>query len=131
MALTLEEANRVIQGALSKARELNVKVSVAICDGGGRLVAFQRMDNAIWASTFGSQGKAMASSATGRPSGDMPDPKDNPTLAGIIVAAGGTIIVGKGGFPILRDGAIEGACGVAGGTFQQDEDCARAGVEHF
>ena len=60
MALTLEEANRVIQGALSKARELNVKVSVAICDGGGRLVAFQRMDNAIWASTFGSQGKAIA-----------------------------------------------------------------------
>jgi uncharacterized protein GlcG (DUF336 family) len=129
MVLTLEEANRVIQGALSKARELNVKVSVAICDGGGRLVAFQRMDNAIWASTFGSQGKAMAS--TGRPSGDMPNPKDDPTLAGIIAAAGGTIIVGKGGFPILRDGVIEGACGVAGGTFQQDEDCARAGVEHF
>jgi uncharacterized protein GlcG (DUF336 family) len=73
MALTLEEANRGIQGAAAKAGELNIKVSIAICDGGGRLVAFQRMDNAIWASTFGSQGKAIASSATGRPSGDMPD----------------------------------------------------------
>src|ERR1700733_2841503 len=49
----------------------------------------------------------MASSATGRPSGDMPDPKYNPTLAGIIAAAGGTIIVGNGGFPIVRDGVIE------------------------
>jgi glc operon protein GlcG len=131
MALTLDEANRIIQGAITKANELNVKVSVAICDAGGRLVAFQRMDNAIWASTFGSQGKAVASSATGRPSGDMPDPKDNPTLAGIITAAGGTMIVGKGGFPFLRGGVIEGACGVAGGTFQQEEDCARAAIERF
>jgi glc operon protein GlcG len=80
MTLTLEAANRIIEGAVAKAKELNIRVSVAVCDAGGRLVAFQRMDNAIWASTFGSQGKAMASSATGRPSGDMPDPKDNPTL---------------------------------------------------
>jgi glc operon protein GlcG len=69
MALTLEEANRIIQGALVKAKEFGIKVSVAICDGGDRLIAFQRMDNAIWASTFASQGKAMASSATGHPSG--------------------------------------------------------------
>jgi glc operon protein GlcG len=131
MALTLEEANRGIQGAAAKAGELNIKVSIAICDGGGRLVAFQRMDNAIWASTFGSQGKAIASSATGRPSGDMPDQKVNPTLGGIIAAAGGTMIVGKGGFPLRRNGVVEGACGVAGGTFEQDEACARAGVAHF
>jgi len=54
MALTLEEANRVIQGAAAKAGELNIKVSIAICGGGDRLAAFQHMDNAIWASTFGS-----------------------------------------------------------------------------
>lgn len=130
MSLTLEDANRVIQGALAKALELNIKVSVAICDCGGRLVAFQRMDNAIWASTIGSQGKAVASSATGRPSGELPDPKDNPTLGGIMAAAGG-MIVGKGAFPLLRHGAIGGACGVTGGAFQQDEDCARAGAEKF
>ena len=50
MALTLEEANRVISGALAKAAELNINVSVAVCDSGGRLVAFQRMDNTSWAS---------------------------------------------------------------------------------
>jgi uncharacterized protein GlcG (DUF336 family) len=61
----------------------------------------------------------------------MPDPKYNPTLGGIIAAAGGTMIVGKGGFPLLRNGVVEGACGVAGGTFDQDEACARAGVAHF
>jgi glc operon protein GlcG len=29
---------------------------------------------------------------------------------------------------IIRNGVLEGACGVNGGTTQQDEDCARAGV---
>jgi glc operon protein GlcG len=59
MALTLEGANLAIQGALAKASELNVRVSVAICDAGGRLIAFQRMDNSILASQFASQGKAI------------------------------------------------------------------------
>ena len=42
MVLTLEEANRIAQGAMEKAEELNVKVSVAVCDAGGRLIALQR-----------------------------------------------------------------------------------------
>jgi hypothetical protein len=48
---------------LAKAQELNIKISAAVCDAGGRLVAFQRMDNAIWASAYASQGKAVASAA--------------------------------------------------------------------
>jgi uncharacterized protein GlcG (DUF336 family) len=30
--------------------------------------------------------------------------------------------------PIIRNRVFEGACGVTGGTTQQDEDCTRAGV---
>ncbi len=56
MSLTLDEANRILAGALAKARELNIKVSAAVCDAGGRLIALQRMDNAIWASAYGCQG---------------------------------------------------------------------------
>ena len=128
MALTLEEANRVIEGALAKARELNIRISVAVCDAGGRLVAFQRMNNAIWASAYGSQGKAVASAAFGRPSGELSERAHPPTPAGIAAAEGGHMIMGQGAVPILRDGVIEGACGVGGGTSQQDEDCARYGV---
>ena len=39
MALTLEEANRIIAGTIAQAQELNIKVNVAVCDAGGRLVA--------------------------------------------------------------------------------------------
>ena len=50
------------------------------------------------------------------------------TVAGIAAAEGGHMIMGQGAVPILRNGVVEGACGVGGGTAQQDEDCARAGV---
>ena len=128
MALTLEEANRIAGAAVAKARELNIRISVAVCDAGGRLVAFQRMDNAIWASAYGSQGKAVASAAFGRASGELAERAHLPTPAGIAAAEGGHMIMGQGAVPILRNGVVEGACGVGGGTSQQDEDCARAGV---
>ena len=102
MALTLDEANRIVRATIAKAQELNIRISAAVCDSGGRLIAFQRMDNAICASVYGAQGKA--------------------------VASGGDMIMGQGAAPIIRNGIVEGACGVGGGTSQQDEECARAGV---
>jgi glc operon protein GlcG len=131
MALTLEEANRVLEGALAKAKQLNIKVSAAVVDAGGRLIALQRMDNAIWASAYGCQGKAVASAAFGRASGDMAARADQPTPRGIAAASGGEMIMGQGAVPIIRNGVVEGACGVGGGTSQEDEDCARAGVEQL
>jgi glc operon protein GlcG len=128
MSLSLEEANRIIRGAIAKAQELNIRISVAVCDAGGRLIALQRMDNAIWASAYGCQGKAVASAAFGRPSGEMAARADQPTPRGIVAAEGGHMIMGQGAVPIIRNGVVEGACGVGGGTSQEDEDCARAGV---
>jgi len=129
MTISLDEANRVARGAIDKAESLGIRISAAVCDAGGRLVAFQRMDGAIWAGAYGSQGKAVASAAFGQPSGNMTERADHPTFRGIVAAEGGHIFLGQGGVPIIRDGAVIGGCGVGGGTGQQDEDCAQAGVE--
>ena len=128
MSLTLEEANRVAGGAIAHAESLGILICVTVCDAGGRLIAFQRMDGAIWAAVYGSQGKAAASAAFGRPSGDLTERADHPTFRGIAAADGGRLIYGQGAVPIVRDGAAVGACGVGGGTGQEDEDCARAGA---
>ena len=128
MALTLAEANQIAQGAVDKARELGIRISVAVCDAGGRLMVFNRMDGAIWASVYGSQGKAVASAGFARPSGELAERAGTPIVQGIIVGEGGHMIPSQGAVPILKNGVLEGACGVGGGTAQQDEDCARAGV---
>jgi glc operon protein GlcG len=128
MALTLAEANQIVQEAVAKAREMNIRISVAVCDSGGRLVAFNRMDGAIWGSVYGSQGKAIASAGFARPSGELAERAGTPIIQGIVAAEGGHMIPSQGAVPIVRNGVLEGACGVGGGTAQQDEDCARAGV---
>ena len=128
MSLTLADANRMIEGAISKARELDIKISAAVVDAGGRLLAFQRMEDATWASAYGCQGKAVAAVGFGQPSAATQARADAPIIRGIIAAEGGHMIPSQGALPILRDGRPIGACGVGGGTAQEDEDCARAGI---
>lgn len=128
MPLTLDEANRIVAGAIEAAAEMGIKINVAVCDAGGRLLAFNRMDGAIWGGVYGSQGKAVASAAFGRSSGELQERAATPIISGILSAEGGHGIPSQGALPIIRNGAVEGACGVGGGTSQQDEDCAAAGI---
>ena len=128
MSLTLAEANQAIDGAIAKAQEMNIRVSVAVCDAGGRLVAFSRMDGAIWGGVYGSQGKAVASVGFGRASGELQARADTPVIRGIVGAEGGHMIPSQGAVPISRNGVVVGACGVGGGTSEEDEECALAGV---
>jgi uncharacterized protein GlcG (DUF336 family) len=39
------------------------------------------------------------------------------------------MMLGQGAMPIIRNGVVEGACGIGGGTAQEDEDCASAGID--
>ena len=128
MALSLAEANRIVEGAIGAATEMGIKINVAVCDAGGRLVAFNRMDGAIWGGVYGSQGKAVASAAFGRSSGELQERAGTPIISGILSAEGGHGIPSQGAVPIIRNGVVEGACGVGGGSSQEDEDCAAAGV---
>src|SRR2546426_10631901 len=126
MALTLAEANQIVLAALAKAKEMNIRISVAVCDAGGRLLAFNRMDGAIWGSIYGSQGKAIASAGFARPSGELAERAGTPIIQGIVAAEGGHMIPSQGAVPIVRHGVVEGACAVGGGTSQQDQDVRQA-----
>jgi glc operon protein GlcG len=128
MAISLAEANRILEGAIAHAQELNIKVNVAVCDAGGRLIAFNRMDGANWAGIYGSQGKAVASAAFGRASGLLAERADQPTPKGIALAEGGDMIMGQGGLPVIRNGVVNGAVGAGGDTGQEDEECSKAGI---
>ena len=126
MALTLTEANRMIQAAIAKAQELNVKISVAVCDIGGNLVAFSRMDGASAASATVSQGKAAASAGFGRPSGTLR--ADSPVIQAVIATMGGRMLPAQGAVPVVKSQELVGAIGASGATAEQDEICAQAGA---
>ena len=107
MAITLDEANKMVAGAIAKAKELNIRINVAVCDAGGRLLAFNRMDGAIWGGAYGSQGKAIASAAFGRSSGELQERAESPIIKGILGAEGGHDLVvtreqGRSPMPVRR-----------------------------
>jgi glc operon protein GlcG len=126
MVLTLAEANRMVQGSIAKADELGVKVSIAVCDAGGNLLAFNRMKGASAVSATVAQGKAAASAGFGRASGALQ--ADSPVIQAIIATMGGRMLPAQGAVPVHKDGELAGAIGGSGATSQQDEDCAQAGL---
>jgi len=117
----------MVQAALDKAREMNIKLSVAVCDAGGHLLAFNRMEGAIWISVAAAQGKAVAATAFGRSS--VAVPADSPVIQSVMASAGGHMVPAQGALPVIRNGELIGAIGGSGGTCEPDEDCARAGLE--
>jgi len=126
MALTLAEANRMLQAAIAQAEALNIKLSVAVVDAGGHLLAFNRMAGANWITATVAQGKAVAATGFGRPSGMLQ--ADSPVIQAVIAAQGGRMLPARGGVPVIRNGELLGAVAGSGGTGEQDEGCAQAGV---
>jgi uncharacterized protein GlcG (DUF336 family) len=126
MPLTLHDARRMVDAAMAKAEEMNIKLSVAVCDSGGHLLAFNRNEGCIWIAAQAAQGKAVAATGMGRPSGEIN--ADSPVMQVILASQGGRMVPAQGAVPIIRDGDIVGAIGGSGGTAQQDEDCAKAGL---
>ena len=127
MALSLADANRIIGASIAAADGMGIKLSVAVVDGGGQLVAFQRMEGAIAVSATAAPGKAVGSVFFGRDSREI-NP-ESPVMQAIIGSQGGRIIPAQGAIPIYQDGALVGAIGGSGGSAQQDEDCVRQGLE--
>lgn len=126
MALTLADANRMVEAAIAKAKEMNINLSVSVCDAGGHLLAFNRMEGAIFISAVAAQGKAVGAVGFGRDSSAISG--DSPVVQAIMASQGGRIIPAQGAVPVIQNGRVVGAIGGSGGTAQQDEDCARAGL---
>jgi len=130
MVLKLAEAKKIIDGAIAKARELKVEVSVAVCDHEGRVIALNRMDGvSVVDASRSAIGKAIASAAWGVPSDEAKDRANRGRTTGTAIGEGMPVIRSRGGLPIRRDDIVEGACGVSGANdLSEDEECARAGL---
>ena len=127
--LTLDESLRMLEAARAKADDIGVRVTIAVLDPRGDLVALHRMDGALWRSVPISQGKAAASAAWDAPSGDLADRWDQPVVRALSMMEQGRIIPWQGALPVRRpDGAMVGAVGVSGARPAQDEEVAAAGL---
>jgi glc operon protein GlcG len=127
--LTYAGARVVMDAALAKAATLGVPINVSVCDAAGHQIAFARMDGAALLSESIATDKAYSVMAfLGLPTSAWDEIlKGDAVLREGLVHRDRLVIFG-GGLPIVVDGAIVGAVGVSGGSVDQDEEVAKAGV---
>jgi uncharacterized protein GlcG (DUF336 family) len=130
-ALTLDLAGRLIEAAEEEARNQDLRLSFAVVDAGGHVVAIGRMDDADWITPEVALGKAWTAAAFRAPSDAQGQKaKDLVAFAGAISAAThGRYTPQIGGLPIVIDGEPAGAMGASGATGQEDEAVVRAAIE--
>ncbi|MDX6656813.1 MAG: hypothetical protein QOH62_1606 [Solirubrobacteraceae bacterium] len=115
--------------AQAKAVEIGVPMNIAVVDEGGNLVAFARMDDAWLGSIDIAQNKAYTARAFDMPTKDLaPLAQPGGPLYGIEASNRGRLIVFAGGIPLVSGGRVVGAIGVSGGSVEQDQEVAEAGV---
>ena len=126
-SITLENAKKIADAAISEATKNDWYMAVAIVDISGDLVYYSKMDNTQLASAKISINKARSAVLFKRPT---------KALQETLVAGGnGLRVLGlenavpvEGGLPIIVDGKIIGAIGVSGDLSESDSQCAAAGL---
>src|SRR5271169_719205 len=127
-SISFELAQKMVDAAVAKAREIGVSENVAILDDGGNLKAFGRMDGASMPTIEIAQKKAYTA-LFGVSTQDFFNfiHGDPSLLAGVPTLA--RMAAWGGGFPIKVNGEVVGAIGVSGApAVQNDVDCARAAL---
>ena len=130
MPLTFAEAQRTIGGAHTKAESLGIRVTVAVVDEGGFLIALGRMDGAPPISPQVAEAKAVGAAMLYRDGASLAElAKDRPGFFSVVDRLVRVPVVpGLGSILIKRDGDVLGAVGVSGGRPEQDLECAEAGL---
>jgi glc operon protein GlcG len=122
--LTLAGAQKLLDAAIAKAREMKVPECICIVDAGGQLLTMARMDGAFALSIDTALRKAQTAASYGVPTGGI--------AAGIdlklAIATEGKRINLPGGLPVIVDGHIVGAIGVGSGTGEEDREVAAAAL---
>jgi uncharacterized protein GlcG (DUF336 family) len=131
--LTLDQAHKIISGALSRAREAGyAPMGVAVLDEGGNLKAYAREDGASMfrfdvarAKAWGAVGMGASSRVLGQRA------KDNPNFFVSLSATSAGRFLPQTGAVLIRDaaGKLLGAAGASGGSGDEDEAICIAGIE--
>lgn len=130
--LTLEVAQRLVVAAIDEAGRRGARVSAAVVDRGGHLVAFARMDGAEIAGPVLAVDKAFTAVAQSTSTEELAElAAPGGPLFGLQANGGGRYVVFGGGVPIEAGGEIVGGVGVSGSTVGDDVACAGRAVELF
>jgi uncharacterized protein GlcG (DUF336 family) len=131
-AITLEQADRLIDAVLARGAELDCRpLSVIVVEPGCKVKAFKKEDGSSMMRFEMAYGKAYAALAMGRSSKLVKvRAEEKPIFMRYLLRASGDQIFAEGGGQQIRssDGEVIGAVGVTGDTEERDEELAGYGI---
>lgn len=129
MNITLEQAQKVIEAAIVKSKELRAKMNIAVMDSGVNLVAFAKMDDAWLGSIDIAHKKAKTARYFNMNTGEIGKLSQPGQPLYNIEHSNNGLISFPGGV-LIRDssGNIIGSVGVSGSSVENDHEVAAAGA---
>jgi uncharacterized protein GlcG (DUF336 family) len=124
-----QAAHLAVGAAVQEAAALGIRINVAVVDAGGNLAAFLRMPGAFLHSIDIAIDKAFTAASFGLPTSQWHAVLQQHSAAvreGIVRRS--RFVGFGGGLPIVEAGQRIGGIGVSGGSEEQDEACAQAGL---
>jgi glc operon protein GlcG len=129
--LSGEFSRRMVDAAVSAAAAMSVRVTIVTVDESGVLKELRRMDGAPLVSVQTAMNKAYAAAAIGMPPDDFYSAIESDSAAVASFATRPGLALIAGGLPVVTDGQVAGAIGVAGAmTAAEDRRIAEAAVDH-
>jgi uncharacterized protein GlcG (DUF336 family) len=127
--ITLTQTQQAVDAALNKAKEMGVKMDIAVVDVGANLKAFARMDGAWLGSIDIAQKKARTARWFDMPTGDIGALSQPGGPLYNIEHSNDGLITFPGGLPLKNSaGEVIGGIGVSGSTVEDDHAVASAGA---
>ena len=131
--LTSAGARKIVDTAITRARQAGVAVTVAVVDAGGHVVLLERMDGGKFHTVHSATTKAVCAASNKRHTGAkgaVGQALDVAHALGLALAAGPERWTAmEGGWPILVGTECIGGVGVAGGNWEFDEQAAKEAAE--
>jgi uncharacterized protein GlcG (DUF336 family) len=126
--ITAEAAHAAVAAAVREAQRLGIRINVAVTDPSGVLMAFLRMPGAFLHSVDIAIDKAYTAAGFGFPTSAWAAAVANDELLKIGLNGRPRLVMFGGGLPLDDKGQRIGGIGVSGGSAEQDEVCAQAGI---
>ena len=133
LRLELEEAKVMVEAAKRASREAGAFETICVVDGGGHVIALERMDGARLTGPELAIAKAFTASSHKRSTHLFNEPGGPATPTGeafgIHAMFPGKFAIFVGGFPVVVNGEVIGGIGVSGGSGEQDKAVGVAALQ--
>jgi uncharacterized protein GlcG (DUF336 family) len=127
--LTVDAIQRLLDASVARAKELGIRVHVAVMDSSAELAGWISFDGAPRLAAHTARGKAMTAVHTGMSTRKWGDYVASiPAEEQQIIHGIGGYIGADGGFPVIVGGTVVGGIGVSGASQALDADVARAAL---